>query len=75
MALKTFNINQEVYKKFSDICKSNGLSMSKQVEVFIKAQLEEKPKIRKEYLEKLERIRKGNFIRVGNFEDFEKRYS
>lgn len=74
MALKTFNINPEVYKRFSNICKSNGISMSKQVEVFIKAQLEEKPKVRKEYLEKLERIRKGNFINVGNFEDFEKRY-
>ena len=64
MALKTFNINPEVYKKFSDICKSNGISMSKQVEVFIMAQLEEKPKIREEYLKKLERIRKGNFIEV-----------
>ena len=71
----TFNINPEVYKKFSNICKSNGISMSKQVEVFIKAQLEEKPKVRKEYLEKLERIRKGNFIKIGSFEDFEKRYA
>jgi len=74
MALKTFNINPEVYKRFSNICKSNGISMSKQVEVFIKAQLEERPKVRKEYLEKLERIRNGNFINVGNFEDFNKRY-
>jgi len=75
MALKTFNLDPKVYKKFSNICKSNGISMSKQVEVFIRAQLEEKPKIRKEYLEKLERIRRGNFIRIGTFEDFEKRYN
>jgi len=69
MAIKTFNINPEVYKKFSKICKESGISMSKQVEVFIKAQLEEQPKVRKEYLEKLERIRKGTFVRVDNFAD------
>ena len=75
MALKTFNINPEVYNKFSNICKSNGISMSKQIEVFIKSQLEEKPKVRKEYLEKLERIRRGSFIEVGTIEDFDKRYN
>lgn len=75
MALKTFNIDGEVYKKFSDICKSNGISMSKQIEVFIKAQLEEKPKIREEYLKRLEAIRKGSFIKIGTFQDFEKRYT
>ncbi len=74
MALKTFNINEDVYKRFSNICKSNGISMSKQIEIFIKAQLEEKPKVREKYLKRLEVIRKGNFINVGGFEDFEKKY-
>lgn len=74
MAIKTFNVDEEAYRKFSQFCRENGLSMSKQVEIFIKSQLEEEPKVRKEYLEKLERIRKGKYIKVGNFEDFKKRY-
>ena len=71
MVLKTFNIEDKTYKKFSEYCKENGLSMSKQVDIFIKAQIEEEPKVRKKYLEKLERIRKGKFIRV---DSFSKRY-
>lgn len=71
MTLKTFNLEDETYKKFSEYCKENGLSMSKQIDIFIKSQVEEKPKVRKEYLEKLERIRKGKFIRV---DSFSKRY-
>lgn len=71
MALKTFNLNEEVYKKFSEFCKENGISMSKQVEIFIEAQLEERPEVREEYLMKLEAIRKGKFVKV---DDFKKRY-
>jgi len=74
MVLKTFNLGEETYKKFSEYCKANGLSMSKQVEFFISAQIAEEPKVRKEYLEKLERIKRGKFINVGSFEEFEKRY-
>jgi len=74
MAIKTFNLDEETYRKFSEFCRENGLSMSKQVEFFIRSQLAEEPKVRKEYLEKLERVRKGKYIKVGNFEDFEKRY-
>jgi antitoxin component of RelBE/YafQ-DinJ toxin-antitoxin module len=71
MVLKTFNLNEAVYKKFSDFCKENGISMSKQVEIFIEAQMEEEPKVRQEYLQKLEVLRKGKFIKVS---DFKKRY-
>ena len=71
MALKTFNIQEGVYAAFSKRCRENGISMSKQVEFFMKSMIEEEPKVRKEYLEKLERIRKGPFIRV---DDFSKRY-
>lgn len=74
MVLKTFNLDEETYRKFSEFCKENGLSMSKQIDIFIKAQLEEEPKVREEYLKKLETIRKGKFIKVGTFEDFNKRY-
>ena len=40
MALKTFNVDAEAYKKFSDYCKKEGISMSKKVEKFIKEELE-----------------------------------
>jgi len=75
MVIKTFNLEEDVYKKFADFCKENGLSMSKQVNIFIKAQIEVEPKIRDEYLQKLDTIRKGRFIKVGNIENFKKRYA
>ena len=75
MVLKTFNLDEETYNKFSEFCRQNGISMSKQIDIFIKAQLEEKPKIRAEYLQKLEAIRKGKFIKVGSIEQFKKRYA
>lgn len=40
MALKTFNVDAEVYKEFSKHCKENGISMSKKVEKFIKEEME-----------------------------------
>ena len=67
MVLKTFNVEEQVYKKFSDFCKGNGISMSKQVEIFMKSMVEDEPEAKQEYLDKLERIRKGNFIRVNSF--------
>jgi antitoxin component of RelBE/YafQ-DinJ toxin-antitoxin module len=75
MVLKTFNLDDEVYNKFSNFCRENGISMSKQVNIFIKAQIETEPKAREEYLQKLDTIRKGKFIKVGGIEDFKKRYS
>jgi antitoxin component of RelBE/YafQ-DinJ toxin-antitoxin module len=75
MVLKTFNLDEKTYKKFSDFCKENGISMSKQVNLFIEAQIEENPEIREEYLKKLEKIRKGKFIKIGSIEDLKKRYS
>jgi hypothetical protein len=67
VAIKSFNVSEEVYGRFSKYCKEYGISMSRQVELFMEAQLAEEPKARKEYLEKLERIRKGRFVRVDNF--------
>jgi hypothetical protein len=40
MALKTFNVNEETYKKFSEHCKKEGISMSKKVENFLRQELE-----------------------------------
>ena len=68
MALKTFNVDETVYKKFSRTCKENGLSMSKQVDWFMRSMVCE-PKVRKEYLEKLEKLRKGPFVRVKTFSE------
>jgi len=45
--------------------------MSKQVNFFIQSQMAEEPKVREEYLKKLETIRKGKFVKVA---DFKKRY-
>ncbi len=67
MALKTFSVQEEVYKKFSDFCKGHGVSMSKQIEMFMESMVEEEPEAKQEYLEKLDRIRKGKFIRVKSF--------
>jgi antitoxin component of RelBE/YafQ-DinJ toxin-antitoxin module len=75
MVLKTFNLDDEVYRRFSEFCRENGISMSKQVNIFIQAQIETEPKVREEYLQKLEAIRKGKFIKVGGIEEFKKRYS
>ena len=64
MVIKTFNVSEDVYSKFSGYCKDLGLSMSKQIDTFMRSQVEEEPKVRKEYLEKLERIRKGKFVKI-----------
>jgi len=74
MVLKTFNLDEVVYRNFAQFCKENGISMSKQINIFLKAQIESEPKVRKEYLKKLELIRKGRFINIGTHENFEKRY-
>ena len=65
MALKTFNLNEETYSRFSKFCKEHGLSMSKQINIFIEAQMAEEPEVREEYLKKLERIiKRDKFIEV-----------
>ena len=75
MVIKTFNLEEDVYDKFAEFCKENGLSMSKQVNIFIKAQVETKPRVREEYLRKLEAVRMGRFIKLGSLENFKKRYA
>lgn len=69
MALKTFSVQEEVYKKFSNFCKGHGVSMSKQIEMFMESMVEEEPEAKQEYLEKLNRIRQGKFIRVRSIAD------
>ncbi len=71
MVLKTFNVDQAVYARFSRLCKDRGMNMSKQVELFMKFLAEEDSGLKEEYLKKLEKIRHGPFVRVN---DFGKRY-
>jgi len=72
MAIKTFNLEENTYNKFAEFCREHGLSMSKQVDIFIKSQIETKPQIREEYLKRLDAIRKGKFIRFKSMEDFDR---
>ena len=72
MVLKTFNVNEETYSKFSKFCKEHGLSMSKQINIFIEAQMAEEPEVKEEYMKKLNRIiKRDKFIEV---KDFSERY-
>ncbi|MCB9362044.1 hypothetical protein H6504_01285 [Candidatus Woesearchaeota archaeon] len=64
MVIKTFNVDEEVYRKFSAYCKDLGLSMSKQVDMFMRTQVEDEPKVRQEFLDRLETIRKGKFVKI-----------
>lgn len=67
MTIKSFNVEDETYKKFSEYCKNSGVSMSKQVEFFMRSVVEEDPIARKEYLDKLDNIRKSKFLKVSDF--------
>ena len=69
MVLKTFNVQEDVYNKFSRFCKDLGISMSKQIEFFMESFIEKEPEAKKEYLEKLERVRKGKFVRIKSIAD------
>jgi hypothetical protein len=39
MALKTFNLDKEVYDEFSRHCKKEGISMSRKVENYIREEM------------------------------------
>ena len=71
MVLKTFSVEKDVYEKFSRFCKERGMSMSKQIEIFMEFIIEDEPVAKQACLEKIERVRKGRFIPV---DDFGKRY-
>jgi antitoxin component of RelBE/YafQ-DinJ toxin-antitoxin module len=69
MVLKTFNVDEDTYTKFSALCKSHGMSMSKQIQMFMESVVSEEPEAKQEYLEKLDNIRKGKFIQVADFSE------
>jgi hypothetical protein len=67
MVSKTFDVQEEVYNKFSNFCTEHGISMGRQIELLIQSMIETEPEAKREYLEKLEEIRKGKFICVKSF--------
>ena len=70
MVIKTFNVSEETYAEFSKYCKELGMSMSKQVDMFMKSQVAEEPTVRADYLRKLNGISKGKFIKLqGSLKD------
>ena len=69
MVLKTFNIQEEVHKKFSDFCKERGISMSKQIEWFMESMIAKDKEVKKEYLEKLERIKRGKYHKFSSISE------
>ncbi len=71
MVLKTFNINGQVYDKFSKFCKEHGISMSKQVELFIESQIGDED-VKPVYLKKLEKIRKGKYHKFNTVAELRK---
>lgn len=74
MVIKTFNVEEGIYNKFLQFCRDNGMSMSRQIEFFMRSIVEEEPKARKEYLQKLDSIRKQKTIDVGSVKDLRKRF-
>jgi antitoxin component of RelBE/YafQ-DinJ toxin-antitoxin module len=74
MALKTFNVDETTYKKFSESCKSSGVSMSKLINMFMQSQIEHEPSVRKSYVKKIETLRKGRTIHIGTVKDFKKHF-
>jgi hypothetical protein len=74
MVLKTFNVQEGTYGKFSRFCKDRGMSMSKQIEIFMASVVEKEPEAKEEYLRRLDRIRKQKAIHIGGADDFRKRY-
>lgn len=74
MSIKSFNVEDDTYKRFSEYCKDSGISMSKQIEFFMKSVIEDEPEVKQEYIDKINRIRKQKSIHIGGLEDFKKRY-
>ncbi len=55
MALKTFNIDAEIYKEFSAHSKKEGYSMSKKIENFIRSEMDNTKSDVKAAIKKIER--------------------
>ena len=72
MVLRTFNVEENVHKKFSTFCKERGISMSKQVELFMESQIGEEKEVKPAYLKKLKKIREGKYHTFNTVADLRK---
>ncbi|MDO8508977.1 MAG: hypothetical protein Q7S27_04810 [Nanoarchaeota archaeon] len=70
-SLKTFNLNGEIYREYSEYCRKHGISMSKKVENFIKQELEKFRGVRGDENKTIER-KSGEFS--GEIEHSFKKY-
>ncbi len=68
MGIKTFNIDEEIYNEYRKLCKANGLSMSKQIEIFLASQVA-KGKQRRKLKDQLEGTKKGEFSKEDLIEE------
>jgi len=58
MALKTFNIEEEIYKVYSKHCKQNGISMSHRVENFMREEVHKIKKLSQKNITEMGKIAK-----------------
>jgi len=68
VVLKTFNVEEKIYSKFSNFCKDHGISMSKQVQLFMESQIEDK-EVKSSYKKKLEKIRQEKYHKFNTVAD------
>lgn len=61
MGIKSFSISDEVYEKYSAECKRLGLNMSRQIENFMRFQLEEEFLVRDDHAERIREVRRKRF--------------
>ena len=62
MVVRSFSVSEEVYRQFAEFCRARG--MSKQVQFLMESFIDNEPSAKEAYLKRLEKIRKGKFIRI-----------
>ncbi|MFH1788488.1 MAG: hypothetical protein ABH834_03820 [Candidatus Altiarchaeota archaeon] len=69
MVVRSFNVSEDIYGRFLEFCKARGVSMSKQIEMFMRAQVSDELEIKKEYLDRLAQIRKGKYLNFKSLDE------
>ena len=75
MVLKTFNVDEGIHAKFSQFCKEHGISMSKQIELYMESQIGDEfdnRKVKPSYLKKLAKIREGKYHKFNTIAELRK---
>ena len=53
MVVRSFSLNEEVFKNFHEMCSQRGLNMSKQIEFFMQYCTQTNPALKQETLNKI----------------------